>query len=167
MKTTGDSTFSPLRKAGRAGFTLIELMIVIVCIGLLTSIAVPVYSKARNSSRIRQAEADLQIISAGILQLAYDTGLWPGRLARNSTHNPELWDLSVARAGLIATDGLFPNWQGPYVPSIPRDPWGANYFFDPDYTAGSRVRVVVGSFGPNGNGRNIYDSDNIFVLLDR
>jgi hypothetical protein len=92
--------------------------------------------------------------------------MWPGGLDRGVSQNPETWDLTTADAGLLANDGDFENWQGPYLPSIVLDPWGSPYFFDPDYRIGSVNRVVVGSFGPNRRGRNIYDSDNVYVLLD-
>ena len=49
--------------------------------------------------------------------------------------------------------------------SIPLDPWKNKCFFDPDYTISGAVRVVVGSFGPNRVGPNLYDRDDIWVIL--
>jgi type II secretory pathway pseudopilin PulG len=145
-------------------------MVVVAIIGLLVGIAVPAYNKVRTESRIKKAESALQILSAGLLQLAWDTGKWPrgyDRATVRSLSNPlEASDLSVGSVGLMLNDGRFSNWKGPYVPKIPKDPWGKNYFFDPDYWYRGAWRVAVGSFGPNKSVMNNYDSDNIIVLLD-
>jgi hypothetical protein len=55
------------------------------------------------------------------------------------------------------------------MPTIPLDPWGHPYFFDTDYdidpSGGVTNAAVIGSFGPNGVGQNVYDSDNIYIKL--
>ena len=68
-------------------------------------------------------------------------------------------------AGIVASDGRFVKWRGPYMKGVPKDPWDQNYFFDPDYTVKGSNRVVVGSFGPNRVGPNVYDGDDVIVLL--
>jgi prepilin-type N-terminal cleavage/methylation domain-containing protein len=149
----------------RLGFTLLEMMFTVAVISVLLMIAIPAISKAREKTSIEKAKADVEIIAAAVQQLAWDTGKWPGAIARNVDQNPEVWDLTQASAGLLAPHAGYGNWKGPYLPEIKPDPWGMPYFFDPDYTTGGKVRVVVGSFGPNRIGRNVYDSDNIFVIL--
>ena len=141
-------------------------MIVMALIGLFMAILIPSYNKVRTASQIEQAETDLTILSEAIRQLAWDTGKWPGDAVRSGTADKEVWDLTTADAGLLDEDGDFPNWQGAYVKDIPSDPWGSPYFFDPDYKISGVTRVVVGSFGPNRVGRNVYDLDNIYVILD-
>jgi len=76
-----------------------------------------------------------------------------------------VWDLNAANAGLVATNGGFPNWDGPYMQSVPKDPWGSDYFFDLDYRIDGKDFAVVGSFGPNKVGKNLYDSDDIILIL--
>ena len=98
-------------------------------------------------------------------QLAWDTGMWPGGTERTARGDMEVWNLRTAVGGLILADSRFSEWNGPYVPSVPTDPWGNPYFFDPDYLIGGTWHVVIGSFGPNGVGRNVYDADNIYVTL--
>ena len=105
-----------------------------------------------------------------IEQLAIDTNKWPGPQNVGVTADEEVWDLSASKAGLTNTNGGFPHWSGPYMQSVPRDPWGSNYFFDPDYYASGVVgqgpqSAVIGSFGPNKCCRNTYDSDNIILTL--
>ena len=143
-----------------------EILIVVGIIGALTAIVIPSLSKARSDSQRKKADAELEMISSAILKLAWDTGAWPNGDARNGTGDGEMWNLGANAAGLVGTDGSHSEWMGPYIREVPRDAWGNAYFFDPDYYVDGEWRVVVGSFGPNGRGRNVYDSDNIYVLLD-
>lgn len=71
----------------------------------------------------------------------------------------EIEDLTIAVAGLTQTDDNFVAWNGPYMNIIPTDPWGNNYFFDD--IGGGDIKAVVGSYGPNGQGLNLYDEDDI------
>ena len=83
-------------------------------------------------------------------------------------------------SGIINDDGVTPfsGWSGPYMNKIPLDPWGHEYFFDTDYLVtidnepcdggGSCINAVaVGSYGPNGDGKNLYDSEDIIMVLIR
>ena len=143
-------------------------MIVIGVIAILTAIVAPSLAKARNDAQRKKVDGELEMISSAVLKMAWDTGVWPNGDARSgsATDSGEIWDLTSPAAGLMSTDGSHPNWQGPYIREVPLDSWGNPYFFDNDYFIGGDTRVTVGSFGPNGNGRNVYDSDNIYVLLD-
>ena len=147
------------------GVTLIEIMVVLIVIGILLSLAVPALVKARVASKQKSAEATVQMLAAAIKEMAWDTGQWPTKQARTAK-DKECWNLTVSSAGLMANDGGFKNWNGPYIREIPLDPWGNPYFFDSDYRIGWKDYAVVGSFGPNGIGRNVYDSDNIYVIID-
>ena len=146
-------------------FTITEVMVVVAITGLLLSFVIPAMGKARKDVRERQAKTELEILAAGIRQLAWDTGEWPGGIARNIQGNAETWDLSVPIAGLLTKHLYFEGWDGPYVPEVTDDPWGSKYFFDPDYQVAGKTRAVVGSFGRNRAGRNRYDSDDIYIIL--
>ncbi len=155
--------FKDLKDCG--GFTLIELLVVIAVIGLLVSIAIPQFSSYSDKARIALVRADLRNIQRAIETLASDTEKWPGPNSVGVTANQEVWDLNLSNAGLVAATSGFPDWNGPYVQSVPKDPWGSDYFLDPDYKIGGVDYAVVGSFGPNKVGQNVYDSDDIYLIL--
>ena len=148
-----------------SGFTLLELMVSVAIIGILAAIAILAYNTYLEKARTVQANVDLRGIQLAIEMLASDTGKWPGPNNAGATANPEVWDLNSPKGGLVATNGGFPGWNGPYTDSVPKDPWGSDYFFDPDYFIGGIKFVVVGSFGPNKCCKNKYEFDNVYLLL--
>lgn len=156
-----------IRSKNSAGFSLIELLVGIAIIGILSAIAIPAYMAYREKAKIAQAYAELKDIQLAIGVLAIDTNRWPGPNPADVTANQEVWDLNAANAGLfVANPADFPNWDGPYIESgVPLDPWGNNYFFDPDYNIKGTNSAVVGSFGPNRVGPNLYDSDDVVLVL--
>lgn len=143
------------------GFTLLEITVSTLIIGLLISLASLAVMKGIQGAKIKQAKIELELISTAVLQLAWDTGKWPNGQLRTQGGSVEMWDISLDRCGLMGTDGNYNNWKGPYYGGATLDPWGNPYFFDPDYSYKGKVRVFVGSFGPNGVGRNLYDSDDV------
>lgn len=148
------------------GFTLVEIMIVVAIVGLLATVATYAVRTAHKKALSRKAEGELEMIAMAALRLAWDTGRWPNTALRTQPGSTEIWNISVASAGLADNDGSYVEWQGPYYVGTATDPWGNPYFFDPDYRINGVDHVVVGSFGPNGVGRNVYDSDDVYVLLD-
>ncbi len=152
----------------KSGFTFVEIMIVLAIVGLLATLATLAVSRSRQTAYEKQAESELAMLSASILQLAWDTGKWPNGAWRNKSDSAEVWDLSTMAAGLATenTNGVYSDWKGPYYDGALLDPWGKPYFFDPNYEKDGVNRIVVGSFGPNGVGKNKHDKDNIAILLD-
>jgi general secretion pathway protein G len=155
-----------MKQMQKNGFTLIEILIVVAIVGLLATMGALSVMTSVNNGRIKGAETELQLLSAAVLQMAWDTGKWPNQRARNNGGSTEIWDISGDSSGLFGAVDSYDNWKGPYYNGESLDPWGNPYFFDPDYRVGGVNHVVVGSFGPNGKGRNLYDSDDVYVLLD-
>ncbi len=150
----------------RNGFSLVEIMVVVGILGFLAIVAGLAIGRGIQGSHKNQATAELNMLSTAVLQLAWDTGKWPNGQLRINGGSIEKWELSSGTCGLKDTDGNYSHWKGPYYEGNLKDPWGNPYFFDPDYKIEGINHVVVGSFGPNGGGRNLYDSDDIYVLLD-
>jgi len=149
------------------GFTLIEVLIVTAVIGILASIAAVAGNGYRDRAKIARAQSEIDRISKAFVLLEADTGLWPGKQTPgiHTGGANEVWNLAACSAGLLCTDGGYPNWNGPYLTSIPKDPWDMDYFLDSDYMTGGRNRAVLGSFGPNKVGRNLYDSDDVIKVI--
>lgn len=125
------------RQGDRAGFTLIEVMLVVVIIGILAAIAAPMFAGRSQQARVAAARQEI----TGGLGLALDlyeqdTGAYP------STEQG-LAALLSAPAGLTA-------WNGPYLKKleIPVDPWGTAYRYQYPGTASASLYDLV-SAGPD------------------
>jgi general secretion pathway protein G len=65
----------------RAGFTIIELLLVLALIGTLSAITIPIYSHALNKARVTRAMGDIKSISVTIATRQIETGAYPASLA--------------------------------------------------------------------------------------
>ena len=166
-----------------AGFTLIELLVVIAIIGILSTLALTAVSLARGKAKVAKARQEVDQIVTALKFLENDAGEWPGHqpidvmcgnLPGGCPPDNEIcsdgcaYGIASGYAGLAAddTDTPYTNWNGPYMLNIPLDPWGNEYFFDTDYNySGFGDVVVVGSYGSNGEGNNLYDSDDIIKVI--
>ncbi|MFC1662795.1 prepilin-type N-terminal cleavage/methylation domain-containing protein [Patescibacteria group bacterium] len=165
-----------INKRDKKGFTLIEILVGIAIIGILAAIGIVAFNGARAKARIADAQADIRSIVNAIKVLEFDTSEWPNHQPANivctNLPNPpgcpadnEVEDLNTDAAGIMQTDGTYLNWNGPYLTDMPVDPWGTNYFIDTDYDVNGTDYAVVGSYGPNTVGKNIYDDDDIIISL--
>ncbi len=156
-------------RAQRSGFTLVEIMIVVAIIGLLAAIVLPSFQKARLEAQNKRARNDVRVLATAFEQLSMDTGQWPSGVPTDSAFGGganEFEDLSLGNVGLMSNDGTFNSrWNGPYVEDMPVDPWGNHYWFDIDYLIDGVNVAVIGSYGPNGQGLNQYDSDDVIYRM--
>ena len=145
--------------------------------------AVTALNAARGNAKLAKAQHEIDQITTAIRFLENDSGQWPDHqpidvmcrdLPGGCPAGNELCDdgctndFTSGYAGITQDDSSTPynNWSGPYMSNIPQDPWGNDYFFDTDYDHPDRGWVVVvGSYGPNGIGFNLYDSDDIVKIL--
>ncbi|HZP45556.1 MAG TPA: type II secretion system major pseudopilin GspG [Candidatus Binataceae bacterium] len=117
------------------GFTLIELMVVILIIGLLATIVVQNLRSATDRAKRVKAQADIAQIKSGLDRYYLDAGSYP------TTDQGLNALVSQPSTGNVPSD-----WQGPYLEKIPPDPWGHSYVYQSDGTDGYTLK----SLGPHG-----------------
>jgi general secretion pathway protein G len=99
-----------------SGFTLLELLVVMVIIGLLAGFVAPRYFSQVGKSRVKAASAQIDALDKALEQFRLDVGRLP-------TSEEGLAALNAAPAGLA-------NWEGPYLKkAVPLDPWGHPYVY--------------------------------------
>lgn len=101
-------------KKGITGFTLIEIMLVVVIIGTLVAMVVPRLVGRSEQARASAAQADIKSNVATALKLyELDNGTFP------STEE--------GLKALLSKPASVSNWNGPYLERSPVDPWGREY----------------------------------------
>jgi len=123
------------RRSNQDGFTLIEIMVVILILGLLATIVVQSLRGATDKAKQTKAQADIAEIKTGLDRYYLDNGSYP-------TTDQGLQALVAAPTG-----GKIPaNYEtGGYLQGIPKDPWGNQYFYQSDGNG-----YVLKSFGADG-----------------
>jgi len=125
------------------GFTLLELLVVIVIIGLLASYVGPKYFSQIGKSEATAARSQIEALTQALDTFRLDVGRYP-------TNEEGLEALMVRpQAG---AEG----WNGPYLKkSVPRDPWGQPYQYSAPTGPGDVQVVSLGKDGrPGGTGEN-------------
>ncbi len=134
------------RHASRAGFSLAELMVVIVIIGLLATLVVPNVISKLGKANLVKAKADITTIAEAVTGYAIENG---GRY-------PDSLE------ALVTPDANGHSFLD--TETVPKDPWGTEYFFEPAPSGSQKFRVI--SYGkdgiPGGEGDDA-DIDNIKI----
>ena len=98
------------------GFTLLELLVVMVIIGLLAGYVAPRYFSQVGKSEVKAARAQMDALDKALEQYRLDTGRFP--------------TTEQGLAALNTKPGDEPKWQGPYLKkAVPLDPWGNAYVY--------------------------------------
>jgi general secretion pathway protein G len=130
---------APPRRPARpnAGFTLIEIMVVIVILGILAALIVPKVLERPDEARAIAAKSDIAAIMQALKLYRLDNQRYP-----------------TGEQGLTALIAkpeqppLPPNWKaGGYLEKLPKDPWGRPYVY---LNPGVRGEIEVFSFGADG-----------------
>ncbi len=107
------------RTDGRGGFTLIEIMVVIVVIAMLAGLVAPMVFRNVGDAKVSAAKAQMELFALALDQYRLDNDYYPSTAQ----------GLDALRAQ-PAGDPAPRNWRGPYLRRpIPLDPWGHAYVF--------------------------------------
>ncbi len=127
------------------GFTLLELLVVIVIIGLLAGLVGPRYFDTVSKSKAKVARAQIDSLEKALEQYRLEVGTFP-------TQEQGLDALMIQPTGVS-------KWQGPYLKKgVPQDPWGQPYIYKlPD----SQKDIDIISLGSDGQAGGEGDAKDI------
>jgi general secretion pathway protein G len=125
-------------KEGERGFTLMEMLVVLVLIGLIAAVAVPQVMKLLESAKAKAAKIQLETVSHSLSYYQLDVGAYP----TTAQGLKVLWE---APAGV---DG----WDGPYVRRAQQivDPWGHPFLYASPGTKAPYDLKTLGADGKEG-----------------
>jgi general secretion pathway protein G len=130
------------------GFTLLELLVVIVIIGLLAGYVAPRYFSQVGRSEIQVARSQIESIEKALDQYRLDMRRYPTA--------EEGLDALMARPSSAA------NWSGPYLKkAVPADPWGRPYVYR---TPGAKNEFELFSYGRDGKAGGSGEDADIGIL---
>jgi general secretion pathway protein G len=123
-----------------AGFTLLELLVVVVIIGLLAGFVAPRYFGQVGKSELAVAKAQIDALEKALDQYRLDIGSYPNN--------------EFGLKALVERPADQPKWAGPYLrKAVPLDPWGKPYLYKVPGEKGDFDLVSYGKDGqPGGTG---------------
>lgn len=126
-------------KKHKSGFTLIEIMIVVIILAILAAAVIPRLTGRTQQAKVSRAQSDLETISLALDLYAIDNGFFPST-------SQGLQALRIRPS----SPPVPTNWRGPYLKkSLPKDPWGNPYkYVSPGIH--NKVDYDLVSFGEDG-----------------
>ena len=106
-----------IRGQKKNGFTLVELLLVLVILGILAALVLPKFTGRTEQARITAAQTQIATFGTALDAFEVDTGSYPRG--------------QDGLAQLVSQPSDVTNWRGPYLKSdIPADPWGHPYVYE-------------------------------------
>ncbi len=128
-------------QSNRRGFTLVELLVVMVIIGLIAALVGPRLFPKLGKGKQSAAKAQIELLGQALDQLRLDTGRYP--------------TTQEGLSALMINPGI-DKWEGPYLKKdLPNDPWGRPYNYQCPGTHGEYDLLSFGRDGsPGGEGED-------------
>ena len=120
------------------GFTLIELMVVVIIIAALAGMVLPRVLPVSDRAKENIARGDIANISVALKLYRLENGRYPDSLD-----------------ALMSRPSSAPNWNGPYLESEPIDPWGREYKYDHPGTHGKDFDLWSQGIDPQSDADNV------------
>ncbi|MCW8924294.1 MAG: type II secretion system major pseudopilin GspG [Gammaproteobacteria bacterium] len=116
------------------GFTLIELMVVIVILGILAGVVVPRIMDNPDKARVAKAKHDIKALESALDVYRLDNFVYP--------------TTDQGLEALVSQPSDAPNWKtGGYIKKLKKDPWGNDYLY---MSPGQHGEVDIYSLGADG-----------------
>jgi len=133
------------RRDTEGGFTLVELLVVLVILSLIMGLVAPRVLGYLSDARVRSAKLQIDSLSAALDLFYLDAGRYPSQ--------------SEGLSVLIKRPPSVDNWNGPYLKqsALPADPWGHPYQYRVPGQNGPYTIVSLGSDGRDGGNADAGD----------
>jgi general secretion pathway protein G len=124
------------------GFTLVELIVVVIIIGLLAGLVLPQFIKQEEKATAKAARAQIELLGTALDTFRLDVGRYP--------------TTQEGLQALTQKPGGAERWDGPYLKKdVPNDPWGKPYIYKSPGDHGPYDIVSYGADGvPGGEATN-------------
>lgn len=142
LETSPDERARRRINDGQAGFTLVELLVVLAIMGLIAALAAPQVLRYLGSARVSTTQTQLKNVGAALELYYLDIGSYPTK--------------EQGLRSLILAPTSAPGWNGPYLrnEAALKDAWGRDYQYDSSVGKGVTILSLGRDGQPQGEGQD-------------
>ncbi|VAV90534.1 hypothetical protein MNBD_ALPHA06-2216 [hydrothermal vent metagenome] len=130
----------PVKHRNEAGYTLVELLVVMLILGLLIGLVAPRFMNQVGGAKSKTARIQVENLASAIEFFRLDTGYYP-----NTSNGLE---------ALVSAPPDASGWNGPYVKRVPNDPWREPYVYELTGSNQFTIRTLGADKKAGGEGEN-------------